>query len=409
VKSSLPKEKPKSHPSSNTTKPARDQPTSMDVTEDNVTAEIFGSEVTAKINNAEFVKEHGESRAPLAMLAFASVVVKRNICVKGKAMEYFNGTTFHVPAITNMHDNPHCHSIVGQRLLLVDWVTLYGLEIDCPGCISGTLKNDRTNISKNKNVFPLFGISGPPAWCMTMSMVCSRCKSRCSPNDGAVLSRIPTCASLGYPVEPKYASPKRNCQLSKDATQVFDSLMTTYGNSDLCSRLLHSACNRVHINRVSCYYSYGVQCKGSVRQCYLEKDGQFMKAYPPLSNGIRDIYDEAARNNNNHWGVSDHERHTREIQGVQCARLYAEDHTHEVTKNYFRRKILGAHALWDVPTETGEIATAVLVPPTKTIHLSHAAMQLSKRRQFKPSAMYRDRRPTKIDYWENVFGTHLEG
>jgi hypothetical protein len=32
-----------------------------------------------------------------------------------------------------------------------------------------------------------------------------------------------------------------------------------------------------------------------------------------------------------------------------------------VTKNYYRKRQIGAHALWDVATETGEIATAVLV------------------------------------------------
>jgi len=67
--------------------------------------------------------------------------------------------------------------------------------------------------------------------------------------------------------------------------------------------------------------------------------------------------------------------------------MFAQDHTHEVTKNYFQKKRLGAMALWDVATETGEIAAAVLVPSTKTIHFSHVAKQLSSRINFLPSAM----------------------
>jgi len=46
---------------------------------------------------------------------------------------------------------------------------------------------------------------------------------------------------------------------------------------------------------------------------------------------------------------------------------------HEATKSCFRRKQMGAEALWDVATETGEIATAVLAQPTKTKNLPHAA------------------------------------
>jgi hypothetical protein len=89
--------------------------------------------------------------------------------------------------------------------------------------------------------------------------------------------------------------------------------------------------------------------------------------------------------------------------------LFAEDHTHEVTKNYFRKKQIGARALWDVATETGEIATAVLVPSTKTKDFSHAAIQLSRRSMFKPSAIYSDRWPTKVGYWDMLFGSEIEG
>jgi len=89
-------------------------------------------------------------------------------------------------------------------------------------------------------------------------------------------------------------------------------------------------------------------------------------------------------------------------------KLYAEDHTHLVCKNYFRRRQLEAMALWDVATETGEIATAVLVPSTKTKDLSHAAIQLSKRPCFKPKAMCSDCWPTKTDYWTKAFGD-IEG
>ena len=102
--------------------------------------------------------------------------------------------------------------------------------------------------------------------------------------------------------------------------------------------------------------------------------------------------------------------HTREIQSVGTNLLFAQDHTHEATKNYFHRKRNGATALWDVATDTGEIATAVLVPSTATQDFSHAAIQLSKRKNFNPTAMYSDTWPHKKDYWEELFpGKDLKG
>jgi hypothetical protein len=84
-------------------------------------------------------------------------------------------------------------------------------------------------------------------------------------------------------------------------------------------------------------------------------------------------------------------------------------HTHEVTKNYFHRCKLGAHALWDVATDTGEVATAVLVPSMKTSDYSHAAIQLSQRSNFNPTAIYSDTWPCKSNYWDKLFTNNLQG
>jgi hypothetical protein len=58
--------------------------------------------------------------------------------------------------------------------------------------------------------------------------------------------------------------------------------------------------------------------------------------------------------------------------------------------------------LWDVATETGEIATAVIVPSTKTEHFSHVAKQLAKREGFSPKALYSDTWPNKDDFWKEL-------
>jgi hypothetical protein len=83
----------------------------------------------------------------------------------------------------------------------------------------------------------------------------------------------------------------------------------------------------------------------------------------------------------------------------------AQDHTFDVVKNYVRR--LGAFALWDVATETGEIATAVLVTSTKTQEYAHAAEQLIARTAFAPAAMYSDTWPAKDDFWIELLGEDI--
>jgi len=78
---------------------------------------------------------------------------------------------------------------------------------------------------------------------------------------------------------------------------------------------------------------------------YVDKDGVHITNYPPLGDGMRDAYDIACSSTNTPWGISDHDRHTRETQSVGCKLVFAQDHTHEVTKNYFEKKSLGAFAL----------------------------------------------------------------
>ena len=169
---------------------------------------------------------------------------------------------------------------------------------------------------KNKVLFPVFSITGAPKWCMVMSMTCPCCHRRCAANDGKTLVRIPACAAASYPVRSKCALPNKHCHLSKDATQILDLLMPTYGNGDLCSRLLCNAINRDYLERVQQCYSYASNGAGTCRRLpYIEKDGEFIRAFPPLGDAIRDVYDEACSSSNTPWKVSDHDRHTREIAG----------------------------------------------------------------------------------------------
>ena len=207
-------------------------------------------------------------------------------------------------------------------------------------------------------------------------------------------------------MESKYALNK-NSHIGQSATTVFDLLMPTYGNGDLCSRLLYHAINRSYLQRVEDYYSF-YMTKLQTQQkeappAYIEHHGYYIKAYPPTGDGICDTYDAACSSSNMPWQLSDHDRHIREIQKVGCHSIFAQDHTHKVTDNYYQKKGMGAFALWDCANESGEIASAVLVPSTKTIHFAHAATALTRRQTFRPIAMYSDTWPAKSNFWLLLF------
>ena len=373
-----------------------------------VAADELHGGVTAAMNDPMFVESHKSSTAPLAMLAFAKVVMKSIVHDKQiNTLSHFDGMSITVPSL-NKFMEPHYHSIAGQKLLCVDWKRMYNLEIPCLRCNRGVLKNDRTNFSKNKILFPIFMLEGPPQWAMVQSMVCGSCKWRVDANDRELLATIPPYARQGYPVETKYAVNK-NCHLGRSTTDVMDLLMPTHGNGDLISRMLYNAINRAYIERIQHYYSsYKLHKKEGIPICYIEKDGQYITNYPPLGDGIRDTYDLAASSKNTPWKLSDHDRHTREIQSVGCSLIFAQDHTHEVTKNYFEKKSLGAVALWDCANENGEIACAALVQSTKTKDFAHAAGGLARRLTFKPTGMCSDTWPNKAGFWDLLF-KDLEG
>jgi hypothetical protein len=200
--------------------------------------------------------------------------------------------------------------------------------------------NDRTNFSKNKLLFPIFGLEGKTAWGMVMSMTCPKCKTRINANDGAVLASIPSYAATAYPVQSNFALSNKNCHLGRSATDVFDLLsMPIYGNGDLCSRLLYNGINRAYLERVGTYYSINAGQSNTLP--YLQKDGEYIRAYPLLGDTIREYYNEACSSSNQPWQLRDHDQHVWEIQSDSCNLLFAEDHTQQVTGNYFRNnKIL---------------------------------------------------------------------
>ena len=310
-----------------------------------------------------------------------------------KLQSFFRGMAFCVPPIRGntcaLYD-----SVVNQEILVVDWEMFFpDHSLRCPRC-DGTLQRTRSNFSKNKTLFPLFGMNGPPMYAILMGYKCPCCRASFQSNDGELLATLPIYMANCYPVEPKYA--RGNQHITKTATRHFEGLMLIYGNGDKCSRMLLDGINKDYEERTASYYSF---CKEANKkgEDYPVKDGEWLVRYPPLGETIRQLYDDAASSDWTWYKISDHDRNRREIQGVKCTKVMAHDHTHEVVKNYPSR--IKAVALWDSSNERGEIAAAVLVPTTKTKDVAHATEQLLRRTCFEPKAMYTDTCPHGEDFW----------
>jgi len=359
----------------------------------------FCQAVSTLVADPTFTEKHKTKQAPVAIMAFANIVAEKIIQPK-KTAKHFNGLVIEVPGCEEAIHNPQHHSIVGQRLLLVDWERAHGLQVPCPdgGC-TGVLSIDQTNYSKNKTLFPVFGLDGPPYWSIAMSMVCGCCKRRHDANDGDVLVILPDCAADEYPVDSNWALPNFASHLSRNTTDVFASLLLTCGNGEMCSKLLHNSLNRTYIRRIKACCSELKEKKQNgkeVLEC-IPRDGVHIKTYPPLGDTTRDMFDEACSNKTAPWRISNYDRHAREMQSVSCDGIFCQDHTFEEVKNY--RKRLGAVAAWTCGAQTGEVAAVALAPSTKTQHFAHGANQLTRRPNFKQSFVHSDTWPHKEGFW----------
>ena len=396
---------------------------------------------TDTMNNKKFQKamdasESKRTKAPLAVHALAyfvsnSVIPKlSNGCAAGTelALQQKAWLDLHVPpgsmTITfprscgvDNPPNPLLTLLEDQQLLIVCWELFFqGLVLHCPLCDTGKLVSPRNDYSKHRKLFPIFSLDGQIKWCIVHKYKCNCCKATVDGNDGRLLRTLPAFARQAYPVVPKFAQPNTKWHLDKEASQLFETMMGTYGNGDMFSKnILYRAMIQCHHSKRLVYYSLCSAYRarhGSERPSkpFPELHGEFITKYPPSGQNLRDLHQVILNTDLTITGTSDHERSRREIQSVSTTSIVVQDHTCEVTKNYRDLRSMGnTKFCWTCATETGEIAAAVMVPSSSVIHISHAAMSLRRRPGFVPKIMYSDTWPAKEDYWKLVFGKQLVG
>ena len=82
---------------------------------------------------------------------------------------------------------------------------------------------------------------------------------------------------------------------------------------------------------------------------------------PPTGQTIHEFYTKGECSSWTPCGVSDYNRHRRELQAVTMSKFIAVDHTMDAVKTHNKKQLKGAKAIFDVATKTGEIALAVLL------------------------------------------------
>jgi len=309
---------------------------------------------------------------------------------------------------------PHYHAVEGTTYLHVDWSMSHPeVQLHCvrPGC-QGMLKRERFAFQKNKTLLlPILQQQNHCIWANIMKYVCDICEETCNANDGRLLSTLPFEVARCYPVKPRYAGAGDNernfFQLSIELSEDLEDNILTYANAAVFSRKIWKRVLREYERRLLDYY---VIAKSTGRLCgpyvsLYEFSGKF---YAPSGEQLYNMYHSAERSNLTFTGVSEFDRHRREMIGIGCDGLTAIDWTFSVCKNYNLRE-KGAATCFTMNNDAGQVAAAFLVQSTKVCEIAHGVHQVSCRPTFKPKVVATDTWPAKKEFWLSIFATATTG
>jgi hypothetical protein len=294
--------------------------------------------------------------------------------------------------------SPHYHAIEGDSIFIADWQLSHPTQQLCCIMCNKTLHHDRTNFSKNDNLFPIFEKSGRTMWGAIMRYDCEDCSLSYSANSGALLSSLPAHVRQAYPVDPRYAA--GTYHLSIDITDDVDVIMKTYGNGNMISKSLYQQQGKHYTRKLENYFSI------NPNKNYVAFH-DIIGSYAPSGAAIRFLYEQAENTKDTRTGVSNFERFQRELQSVQTDVAIAVDHTFAVVSNY---NLPGAKAMFTMNTSTSEVAAMALVCNTKAEQISHLVEQMKRRRSnFDPKLIYTDTWPHNEEFWKMLLGFRVVG
>ena len=351
-----------------------------------------------KMQNSEYIAKLKPCRAPTALAALVDYIDSTFFCRRPKdqnlpAYDNFvekydqyrrffkaGSIAFEFPAERrDWSPYPPYHAIEGTTYLHVDWsmshpeVPLYCVQ---PGC-HGMLKRERFAFQKNRTLLPILQQQNHCIWAKIMKYVCNICEETCNANDGRLLSRLPVEVASCYPVKPRYTCGSDNdrCffQLSVELSEDLEDNILTYANAAVFSRKIWKRVLREYERRLLDYYSIS-KSTGRLHGPYVSLFEYCGKFYAPSGEQLYNMYHSAERSNLTYTGVSEYDRHRREMIGIGCDGLTAIDWTFSVCKNYNLRE-KGAATCFTMNNDSGQVAGAFLVKSTKVCEIAHGVRQ----------------------------------
>ena len=313
---------------------------------------------------------------------------------------------FRFPTDTSKVPSPHYHALQGSEIFILDWRAMFpGIDLPCPYCRCGNLKNYRSNMSHGQTLFPVYQANGTVMWGEVMKYRCQggKCKQNIvTANDSKLLISLPAHVRQCYPVDPHWAHGAFH--FSKDLSDDLDSLMKTYANGEFFSKnLLHKAA-RQYLRVIDSYLS---KCTKEGTQQWTIDFKQWIGRFPPSGDSIRKYYMAAENSSARPYGYSNVERYNREIQSVGRGTVDAAcvDHTFAVRANY---KDKDAKACFTYKIDTGETANLLLVPSKSLKDVAHGLQAMTiGRGNLRPKVMYADTCPDDESFWKDMYGDAL--
>ena len=101
-------------------------------------------------------------------------------------------------------------------------------------------------------------------------------------------------------------------------------------------------------------------------------------------------------------------RYQRELKAITTNKFIAVDHTMEAVKTYDKKQLKGAKTIFDIATETGETALAVLAPNARVKRVAHTVKEMARRPNFNPVAMHTNVWPHREAFWKLILGEQLQ-
>jgi hypothetical protein len=300
----------------------------------------------------------------------------------------------------NEAPDPLYESIQGTTIYLTRWeLLLRGKPIHCVACSNGILQHvnpETTRIAEAMT--PVFSSSGGTDWEFGTSYTCNKCECRIRSTDPRLIHSLPSWVTRSFPCDPQYMNKPGFFLLDRDASKLLERATLTESSADWVSDHLFESQNQHYLHLEFSYYSGDYDGMYSKFPTIDEWRGQ----YPPSGEQLLETAEYGARSQHTISGISDDDRHTREIQGIGSHVSTVYDHTFQVIKNYVPS--LGAKALFTQGADEGFVSSAVCVDSTKIAEAAHAVEQVARRQNYNPQMIYTDTAPKLSDFFRLIFG-----